>query len=565
MPEAKIVRAKIGFHELGIAGVLKAYRLQVPLNQREYRWEKKQITRLFQDLSKAIDNEEPEYFLGTIVTIPMELDSLEVVDGQQRLATVAILLAEIRNYMRIIGEEMIARRIENVFLTEIDPEKREETTKLSLNIDDNEFFRSMLTAKEAKERPEPSVSSHYLIEAAFAEARTHVTNILAGFDRKHHGDSLSKWVRYLEHGARIILLEVPTGANAYKMFETLNDRGLKTSQADLVKNYLLEQAGAKRVVEAQQKWARMRNTLETLEEDDITVTFLRQAMIAIGGHLRESQVYETVQGIAKGPTTALQFLASLEDLSRIYVSIFNPEHENWNAYPDTIRRAIETLNRLNIRGLRPLMLAVAARFAPKEASEAFRMFITWGVRFIITSNTSRGSIDELLAEAAHLVFTKKITNATGLFKQVIETIPPDEEFRRAFEIATVSKGWFARYYLRSLEMTAKGEATPWFVPNDDKQVINLEHILPEQPGDNWPEFDEDTARSYVRRIGNLALLLAKSNSDLRSSDFKTKKAVYRSSPYELTRMVSRVSVWTKNEIAARQRTLADLALKTWQL
>ncbi len=218
MPEVKTIRAKIGFHELGIAGVLKAYRLQVPLNQREYRWEKKQITRLFQDLSRAIDNEEPEYFLGTIVTIPMELDSLEVVDGQQRLATVAILLAEIRNYMRIIGEEMIARRIENVFLTEIDPEKREETTKLSLNIDDNEFFRSMLTAKHAKERPEPSVSSHYLIEAAFTEARTHITNILAGFDKKHHGDSLSKWVRYLEHGARIILLEVPTGANAYKMF-----------------------------------------------------------------------------------------------------------------------------------------------------------------------------------------------------------------------------------------------------------------------------------------------------------------------------------------------------------
>jgi hypothetical protein len=564
MSEVK-VRAKIGFHELGIAGVLKGYRLQVPLNQREYRWEKKQVTRLFQDLSKAIDNEEPEYFLGTIVTIPVELDSLEVVDGQQRLATVAILLAEIRNYVREIGEEMIARRIDNVFLTEIDAEKREETTKLSLNIDDNEFFRSMLTAKSPKERPEPSVSSHALIAAAFSEARTHITNILAGFDKRHHGDSLSKWVRYLEHGARVILLEVPTGANAYKMFETLNDRGLKTSQADLVKNYLLEQAGEKRVVEAQQKWARMRNTLETLEEDDITVTFLRQAMIVIGGHLRESQVYEAVQGKAKGPTTALQFLSSLEDLSGLYVSIFNSEHENWNSYPDTIRRAIQTLNLLNIRGLRPLMLAVAARFAPKEASEAFRMFITWGVRFIITSNTSRGSIDELLAEAANLVFLKKIVNATGLFKQVSETIPVDEEFRRAFEIATVSKASFARYYLRSLEMAAKNEATPWFIPNDDKQVINLEHILPEQPGDCWSEFDEDTARIYVRKIGNLALLLAKTNSDLRSSDFKTKKTVYKTCPYELTRMLSRYSSWTKSEIVARQKTLAGFALKAWPL
>jgi hypothetical protein len=100
-------------------------------------------------------------------------------------------------------------------------------------------------------------------------------------------------------------------ANAYKMFETLNDRGLKTSQADLVKNYLFGQSG-KRMPEAQQRWARMRSVLETLEEDDITVTYLRQSMIAIRGHLREDQVFEAVQERAKGPQTSIQFLTSLE-------------------------------------------------------------------------------------------------------------------------------------------------------------------------------------------------------------------------------------------------------------
>jgi hypothetical protein len=565
MRETKGAREKIGFHELGIAGVLKGYRLQVPLNQREYRWEMKQVTTLFQDLKKAIDDEESEYFLGTIVTIPHELDSLEVVDGQQRLATVAILLAEMRNYLRGGSDDIIAKRIDTVFLTEIDPEKREETTKLALNIDDNEFFRGMITAKTDAERPQPTVSSHFLIKSAFEEARKHASKIVAGLNKVHHGDALNRWVRYLEHGARIILLEVPTGANAYKMFETLNDRGLKTSQADLVKNYLLEQAGDKRKVEAQQKWARMRNILETLEEDDITVTFLRQAMTAIRGHLRESEVFEKVQQKAKGPSTSLQFLSSLESLAGIYVAIFNPEHERWNPYPDSIRRAIHTLNLLNIRGLRSLMLAVSAQFQPKEASEAFRMFITWGVRFVITSKTSRGSIDEQLGEAANLVFTGEIKTAAALYKKVSDLIPLDDEFRRAFEIASVSQARFARYYLRSLEMAAKDEATPWFIPNDDTQVINLEHILPEEPTKNWADFEAETVGIYSRRIGNLALLLAKSNSDLSSSDFKTKKAVYKDSPYELTRMIAKFPAWTKKEIAERQKTLSDLALKAWPL
>jgi hypothetical protein len=565
MPGLRIARAKIGFHELGIAGVLKGYRLQVPLNQREYRWERKQVTTLFQDLTKAIADEDSEYFLGTIVTIPSELDSLEVVDGQQRLATIAILLAEMRNYLQRGPDEIIARKIDTVFLTEIDADKREEGTKLALNIDDNEFFRGMITAKSDKERPAPTLSSHFLIQSAFEESKKHIVKIVAGLNKAHHGDAINRWVRYLEHGARIILLEVPTGANAYKMFETLNDRGLRTSQADLVKNYLLEQAGEKRKLEAQQKWARMRNSLETLEEDDITVTFLRQAMIAIRGHLRENQVYEAVQEKAKGPATSLQFLTALETLSAVYVAIFNPEHERWNPYPDAIRRAIQTLNLLNIKGLRPLMLAVAATFSHKEASEAFRMFISWGVRFVITSNTSRGSIDELLAEAANLVFIGEISTATGIREQVSDTIPLDEEFRKAFEIATVSKAQFARYYLRSLEMAAKGEATPWFIPNDDKQVINLEHILPEEPESNWPEFNEDDVKIYNKRIGNLALLLAKTNSDLHNGDFKSKKVAYKSSPYELTRMIARNSSWTKDEIAARQRSLAELALKAWPL
>jgi uncharacterized protein DUF262/uncharacterized protein DUF1524 len=562
MPEPS---GRIDFEEIGLGGILKAYRLKVPSNQREYSWTEREVTTLFTDLAKAISNERAQdYFLGTIVTIPRGHDLLEVADGQQRLATTAILLAEIRNYLQPT-EELIAESIEKEFLTDIDRDKRQRVAKLTLNLDDNEFFCKMLEAKGEGKKPAPGNStSHKLLKDAFAQAKKQVSKIVAGFDKKDHGDTLNRWIRFLEHGAQVILLKVPTVANAYKMFETLNDRGLKTSQADLVKNYLFGQA-EDRLAEVQQKWARMKSSLESLEEEDITVTFLRQAMIAIRGHLKESDVYEKVQERVKGPQSAVQFLTQLENMAAIYVAIFNPEHERWNTYPDTIRRAIQTLNLLNIKGLRPLMLAVASQLAPKEASDAFRMFISWSVRFIITANTSRGSIDEVLGGVANSVFNGEIPTSAGIRKKVADTIPLDEEFRRAFETASVSKAQFARYYLRSLEMAAKDEATPWFIPNDDKQVINLEHILPQAPLTNWPEFTEDEVKIYSRRIGNLALLLAKTNSDLASNDFKTKKTVYKDSPYELTRMIAQNMTWTANEIASRQKALADLALKAWPL
>jgi hypothetical protein len=554
-------RRQIDFQQVGIGGILRQYRLVVPPNQREYAWTETEVTKLFRDLAKAISDGEPEYFLGTIVTIPRSLDQLEVVDGQQRLATVAILLSEIRNFLH--GKEvLIAESIDNSFLTDIDREKRERVPKLQLNLDDNEFFRGMIHPKG--KRPEARRSSHRLIKDAFDQAQKQIRKIVSGFDPKDHGDVLNKWIQFVEHGAQVVLLQVPSDINAYKMFETLNDRGLRTSQADLVKNYLFGQAD-RRLTEAQQKWALMRGTLESLEEEDITVTFLRHSLIAIRGYVREGEVYETVQALAKGSQASVQFLNTLEMLANVYVAIFNPEQEKWNSYPDAMRRAIQTLNLFNIRPLRPLMLAVAARFAPKEAADAFRMFISWGVRLMIASSTRSGSVEESLAAAAHRVFGEEMKTAAALKKEMSSIIPVDEQFRQAFEVATVSKSVLARYYLRSLEMAAKNEATPWFIPNDDRQAINLEHVLPERPEHYWDDFDEEKARIYTKKIGNLALLLAKSNSDLKSKDFKTKKEVYQHSPYELTRQISTVQTWDEKQIVERQKVLAGLALRAWPL
>lgn len=553
---------------MGIGGILKAYRLVVPANQREYAWTETQVTTLFRDLAKAISDGESEYFLGTIVTIPRSVDLLEVVDGQQRLATVAILLSQVRNYLQD-KDPLIVESINNEFITAIDREKRERVPKLQLNLDDNEFFRDMITEKKSeKKSKKPSTAklkpSHLFIQDAFEQARTQIKRIVSGFDPKDHGDVLNKWIRFMEHGAQVILLQVPSDVNAYKMFETLNDRGLKTSQADLVKNYLFGQA-ENRLPEASQKWSFMRGALESLEEEDVTVTFLRHSLIAVRGYLREYEVYEAVQASAKGSQASVHFLNLLEGLAQTYVAIFNPEHEAWNTYPDSMRRAIQTLNVFNIKPMRPLILAVASKFSTKEANEAFRLFITWGVRLMIASSTRSGSVEEPLAASAQKVFAGDIGTATSLKKEMASVIPADEQFRQAFETATVSKAVLARYYLRSLEMAAKNEATPWFVPNDDRQTINLEHVLPERFDGKWGEFDEEGARAYVKKIGNLALLLAKSNSDLRSADFKTKRAIYKKSPYELTRQISTVSEWSENQITQRQKGLAELALKAWPL
>lgn len=553
-------RSQIGFEQAGIGSVLRHNKLVVPPNQREYAWEERQVTQLFKDFARAINDRD--YFLGTIVTIP-RADHLEVVDGQQRLATTAILLAAIRDHLE--GREgVLVESINNEFLTGIDRAKRERVSKLTLNTDDRDLFTWIVTHNQNDNRPQPLRQSHERLYAACDEARKHVQNIVSALDTKDHGDLLNGWVSFIEHKALVVLLRVPNDANAYKMFETLNDRGLRTSQADLIKNYLFGRAEG-RINEVQERWAYMRGALESLEEEDITVNFLRHALIVQSGHLRESEVFDEVQDKVKSEQASVTFVSTLENLANVYVATFNPEHKKWSGYSDSARRAIEVFNLINIRPFRPILLAVTAKMNPKETGESFQFLISLGVRLLIAGTTRSGSVEESLAESARRVFDGAIGTAEDLKRTLAPITPSNQVFREALEGARVTNSRLARYYLRSLEMAAKHEPEPWFVPLDDRTVINLEHVLPRKPEEKWPQFTEDEVAIHSNRLGNLALIRATDNSDIKSEAFADKKKVYAGCPYVLTSQIADADDWTPASIVERQKTLAALGEVAWPI
>ena len=458
MPDAESL---IGFEQHGIGSVLRQNLLEVPPNQREYAWTELEIGQLFTDIARALD-ERADYFLGTIVTIPRSDGVLEVVDGQQRLATTAILLSAMRVYMKKIKEELLEQSISNDFLTGIDRTKRTRVPRMTLNSSDHEFFRSIVTHDGTDDLPEPILESHELLVAAYEQARSHVSKIVAPFAAQDHGNRLNTWLDFLETRARVVLLKVPDDSDAYRMFETLNDRGLRTSQADLIKNFLFGRS-AERIREVQDRWTFMRGTLETHDEDDLTVTFLRHALIVQSGPLRESEVYRKVQDAVRSEDDAVAFSTDLDRLASTYVATFYSENEVWNEYPPATRQAICVLNALNIRPMRPVVLAVADQFTEKnEVANALSFLLSLGVRLLLASSTRSGAIETAFANAAHSIWEGKISSSDGLKKSLIQITPSDAQFRTALETARVSKASLARYYLRSLETAANGEDEPWF-------------------------------------------------------------------------------------------------------
>jgi uncharacterized protein with ParB-like and HNH nuclease domain len=563
--------SSIQFEFKGIGSLFKAGRLNVPVNQREYSWEEKQVTDLFQDFSNAIRKRQTTYFLGTIVVSRGKRNVPEVVDGQQRLATTTILLAAIRDYFSK-KNAMMQQSIDNDFLVTIDREQEERLPKLSLNVDDNEYFKNRIVAlPESKERMsvQKSKESHKRISFAAHKAEDLVQNLVKGQNEKNTKEILKEWLDFIEKKATIILLTVPDEMNAFMMFETLNDRGLKTSQADLVKNYLFREADD-RLSEAQQKWSKMISTLETVGEEDIVMTYLRHLVITLYGPTREKEIFTKIQHQVSGRAQTLALMEKLADYADSYAAVINSDHPKWNAYSNHAREAISVFKELKVQQIRPLMLAVAQHFKPEEAEIAFRSFICWTVRFLIAGGMRGGQLEDAYGSKANEVDKGNIRNTKELLTALQNVIPTDTEFQTAFSTARVSQHNLARYYLRAIEAHLREETDqPELMPVRDTVILNLEHILPQEPGDHWPHIDSETSDAYTKRIGNMTLIKTKTNADFGNAPFQTKRAEFQRSRIIITQRIykstDRQTKWGPNEINERQKELAKLAVKTWSL
>lgn len=296
----------------------------------------------------------------------------------------------------------------------------------------------------------------------------------------------------------------------------------------------------------------------------MTIRFLRHSLILMLGFVKQAAVYDAVQKIAKSSSATVAFANNLESFSNTYSAIHIRNHEKWNTYPDGVRKSIDVLSQFGVKPIWPMILASAHSLSENEANKVFQLMIAASVRLIISGiPPTSGSVENPMYSITQKVFKGEIISSDNIKQELSSIIPNDEQFRLKFELDTVSDQALARYYLRCLEAVAKNIPEPWFFDEDNSQSINLEHILPKKPENNWPQFSIEDRRTYTHRIGNLALLQSRANRDLKNFSFKDKKSAYENAPYVLTKQISDVEEWNPVAISDRQKNLAELAVKAW--
>jgi len=122
--------------------------LRVPAYQRSFSWTKAQINDLWEDIQTILYDGLDPYFLGSMVFIQKADNSLEVVDGQQRLATISLLLAAIRDGFAAVKDKERAQHVETHYICSRDLKSLEASPKLSLNETDNDLYCQIIDSKK---------------------------------------------------------------------------------------------------------------------------------------------------------------------------------------------------------------------------------------------------------------------------------------------------------------------------------------------------------------------------------------------------------------------------------
>lgn len=558
------------FSGFGIGDLLKRGRLQVPPNQRSYAWEEIHVRNLLEDLNEAISNEVDDYFLGTVVLVSDGQTDPAIADGQQRTATTTILLARIRDRLFSIGRAPGARSVDSDFIRSIDRETEAVRPRVTLNLEDNDFFtrRILIGPEDAEYATRKNIvaarASNERLLSASEVVDDFIDQLLSTLPQQAHAGYLLKWIDFIEKKTSVVVVTVPDEVGAFRIFETLNDRGLRASQADILKNYFYGRS-ASRYSDAIALWNGVAAAIEGLEDgDEWLVTYIRHLWITTHGPTKERELAAKIKAEIGSETRTIQFLSDANAGVQDYLALWSSRHTKWAAYPSTVRQNVETLAiHLQVEQIRPLAFAVARHFTPEEAEKAFRLFVSWSVRFLIFGGRG-GLLDTQYANRAEDVGTGKITKARELRAAMANYVPTDAQFEEAFSTARVSRAHLARYYLRALEKTLKDDPQPEYVANEDVADINLEHVLPLTPGPEW-KVDADTARAGQRLLGNMVLLRANQNRDIGNKEFQEKKTIFKGSGYYITQQIAEYDTWTLDDIRLRQMELAKIAVKTWPL
>jgi hypothetical protein len=543
----------------------------VPPYQRDYSWKAEHWEDLWEDLLN-VETTGSDHYMGTLVLETGERKHFGIIDGQQRLATLSVLILACIDHLVGLaeaGNDAEANReraslLESSYIGAKDTVSLRIAPKLKLNANDDNFFQLNLAQRKP---PHGGVrglrDSERLLWNCFTYFRKQIEGKFSGATG---GAQTASFVsEIVTEKIVFISVRVQDQLSAYTVFETLNARGLELTETDLLKNYLLsltEKLSASQMESVLRQWGRITARVGVADFPG----FLRHHLNSRREYVRHKQLFKTIKREVSSLDQVFELLDHLEEDAAWFEALADPGNDFWLDYPDA-REHVRVLSLFRVSQFTPLVFAAKDHFsAPGEIVEILRYCAHISVRFNGVSRRSTHSLEPGYNRAALALRRGASKSLHDLRRSLAEIYIPDDEFEADFSALRLSSrgssGKRLRYLLAQIERQLSNADI-----NDQQMTATVEHILPESPAeDAWPQFSEEAHLRSFERLGNYALLEPRLNrQEARNLAFAAKREVYARSLYRTSQEVASIPEWTEQAIAWRQAGLARTAKTVWQM
>lgn len=569
---------------------------KIPPYQREYSWYIAQWEDLFEDLVEA----DGAHFLGTIITLdqttdPLESNILQVIDGQQRLTTLTLLLASVYSVLKEHIEDLDddtrtdLTNLGRQLVRKTDKRPRVTPQKQGHNLDDFQMVLEEAGLPVKGERrpyyPSRRISKcyHYFRSAILKLAETEGVTETEAALRVH--DSALRAV--------IVKIEVATHADAFVLFESLNNRGMPLSPVDLIKNHLLAESEKKQLMDVDEAFTRWNEMLTNLGDNYATQErFLRHYYNAFKAELpdvanasvatksRLIRIYEALLG-----NDLLRIIDALIESSAIYGRINCVVELD---QPTSLDKAFQRLMRAQGAPSYVLIMWLMSKqetldLSDAQLEQAVDLLTSFFVRRNLTGNPQTYALAKLFMTTIDAVGDLQGDAVLGLISERLTAVSSsNEEFRNRLlgRIYEENKD-VARYILTTLAedaMTKETTVDLWS-RDADHFVWSIEHILPQ--GENLPPawremlggegIASDVQEEHRHRLGNLTITAYNSNLGNKSfpekrdrTDSKGRLIGYRNGLSLNSELATR-ETWAAADIEERTEALAERVLMRFPL
>lgn len=527
-------------------------RLFVPKFQRSYAWSDENWQELWLDLQPLRQSSAPVHFMGSVVFRPLDSRTMELIDGQQRITTCLLLILAAIEHLKQLEANKIdpqagqrAELLHSQYVSFISPGALTRNSKLTLNKFNDGFFQTHLINFRDPSNLRKEPKSNRLIWEAFQFFKDQIAR---DAELSSNGSALATFIDEVVARKLVFIgIEVADHLSAFRVFETLNARGVRLSPSDLIKNWLFSQFQAESDQNyAEQLWDRV---LEMVPAEKFTA-FLRHYFCMFELQVRAQDLFEMVQRVSPTPALALSFLNRLESEASRYAALSDSEHEIWATNPDA-RASIFSLRLFGATQIFPALLAAIPSFSDRELTRLLRVAVNQTFRYNVAGRLSTHAVEPIFNRAAKAIREKRILRASEVYAMIQGIYPDDLAFESSFrgiELELVSKRRLVGYILIRIENHLSGQ-------NHDQNAPDwsVEHIESVSSGEDW-----------VSQMGNMIPLESYLNKKAANKPFAEKRSIYRQSRFQLAKLVAEYEHWDRDSLRHFQARLAKSAVAIWR-